>query len=66
MGLNFRTILGIVQTAVSAGPAFEALFQQVLPLFSKQEQDELKSAYAKAREGSDDAQDDFVNAGRGN
>lgn len=63
--MDFATILGIVKGAAEAGPAFKSLFEQVLTVFSPAEQDELKTAYAKARQGSDDSQSDFVDAGRG-
>jgi hypothetical protein len=63
--MNFDTVLQIVKGAATAGPAFKSLLDQVLPLFSEREQDELKSAYAAAREGSDAAQADFTEAGRG-
>lgn len=63
--MDFQAVLKIVQGATTAGPAFAALLDQVIPLFAGAEQAQLKDAYAKARQNSDDAQDDFVNAGRG-
>lgn len=63
--LNFNTILKIVQGATTAGPAFGALFGQVKTLFGDDDQAKLQDAYDAARVESDAAQDDFVNAGRG-
>lgn len=63
--LNFATILKIVQGATTAAPAFTALLDQVKTLFNDNEQTELQDAYDKARGASDAAEDDFVNAGRG-
>jgi hypothetical protein len=62
----FSTVLNAIKLAGSATPAFDALFHQVLPLFGHAEQSQLKDAYAAARATSDAAQDDFVQAGRGN
>jgi hypothetical protein len=59
------TVLEAIKLVGSATPAFDALFHQVLPLFGHAEQRQLKDAYAAARQSSDDAQDDFVRAGRG-
>lgn len=64
--LDFGKIMKIVQGAVGAGPAFGALLGQVKTLFGENEQAALQDAYDKARAESDDAQDDFVKAGRGN
>ena len=64
--MNLDAIMNAVKLAGSATPAFKSLFDQILPLFGDAEQGQLKDAYAAARKASDDAQDDFVQAGRGN
>lgn len=63
--LAFSTILNIVRTATQEGPAFVALFNQVKTLFTPQEQAQLQSAYDQAMRRSDEAEDDFVKASRG-
>lgn len=63
--MDFAKILGIVRTAVNAGPAFHQLFNNVLPLFNGAQQTELKSAYQQAIDASDAAEQDFVKASRG-
>lgn len=64
----FQTVMKVVngaRQAVAAAPEFIELAQSVMPIFTGAQQDELKSALAAARQRSDDAQDDFVKAGRG-
>lgn len=64
----FSTVMRVVQSApavIASAPAFIDIVQGVLPIFNGAQQDELKSALAAARKRSDDAQDDFVKAGRG-
>lgn len=63
--MDFSTVLAAVKLAGAATPAFKALFDQAVQVFSPAQQSELKAALAAARENSDDAQDDFVNAGQG-
>lgn len=66
--MNFSTILGIVKGApaiIAQAPAFKALFDQVVTVFKPGEQAELKAAYQAARDRSDDAQEGFVEASRG-
>lgn len=68
LGVLFQTVLGAIRSApaiVAAAPQFVEIVQGVMPLFTGAEQDELKTALAEARKRSDDAQDDFVEAGRG-
>ena len=66
--MNISTVLGIIKSApaiIAKAPAFKALFDQALTVFSPAEQSELKAAYQAARDRSDAAQDDFVQASRG-
>lgn len=63
--MNFTAILNAINLAGAAAPAFKALFDTILPLFSDSEQDQLKEAYAAARQRSDDAQERFDDASRG-
>jgi hypothetical protein len=63
--INFAMMLNAVKLAGSATPAFKAIFDHVLPMFTGAEQDALKTAYQAARLASDDAENDFVQAGRG-
>lgn len=67
MGI-FNTVRGIIANApkaIAAAPQFVELVKGVLPIFSGAQQDELKAALAAARQRSDEAQADFVQAGRG-
>lgn len=64
----FNTVKRVIESApavIAAAPQFVEIVQGVMPIFNGAQQDELKSALAAARERSDDAQTDFVNAGRG-
>lgn len=63
--MDFGKVLAAVRLVGAATPAFEALFEQVKGLFNLTQQDQLQDAYDKAREASNDAQDDFTKAGRG-
>lgn len=63
--MDFQKVLAAVRMAGAAAPAFKALFEQAVQVFSPAEQQQLKDAYAEARERSDDAQEDFTAAGRG-
>jgi hypothetical protein len=66
--MNFSSVLSIIKGApaiVAQAPAFKALFDQVLTVFKPGEQQQLKDAYAEARQRSDDAQDEFTDASRG-
>lgn len=68
IGSIFQTVMKIIQGApkvIAAAPQFVDLVQGVMPIFSGAQQDELKSALAQARQRSDEAQADFVKAGRG-
>lgn len=60
------TLIEALPKVVAAAPEFKRLFEEgILPLFKPHEQTQLKESYRKAREGSDAAQADFVQAGRG-
>ena len=64
----FNTVRGIIAAApkaIAAAPQFVELVQGVMPIFNGAQQDELKAALAAARKRSDEAQADFVKAGRG-
>ena len=66
--MDFTTVLNIIKAVpkvVAEAPAFKALFDQAITVFKPAEQEQLKSAYRAARDRSDDAQDDFVQASRG-
>lgn len=63
--MNFTAILNAINLAGAAAPAFKALLETVLPLFSDGEQDQLKDAYAAAIERSNAAQERFDDASRG-
>lgn len=63
--MDFAKVLAAVKLAGAAAPAFKALFDQAVQVFTPAEQSQLQDAYAAARAASDDAQDDFVSAGRG-
>lgn len=60
--MDFGKVLKAIELAGSALPAFQALFQQVLPLFNESDQDKLKDAYARARAASDAADADLKDA----
>lgn len=65
---SFPLFLGLVEAlpkVIAAAPEFKKLFDQVLLIFNEPEQEQLKTAYAKAREESDSAQEDFVKASKG-
>lgn len=62
--MNIEAVLRAVQLAGAAAPAFKALFEEVLPLFSSADQDRLKSAYQAAQERSDAAHEDVQQAAR--
>lgn len=53
--ITFAAIAKALQLVGVATPAFKALLDQVLPLLTSDEQDELKSLYASARDRSDAA-----------
>lgn len=64
----FQTVLAAVRSApkiIAAAPQFAEIVHGVMPLFNGAQQDELKSALQQARQRSDEAQTDFVKAGRG-
>lgn len=63
--MNFTAVLNAINLAGAAAPAFKALFDTIVPLFSNDEQDQLKSAYATAIKRSDAAQEQFDDASRG-
>ena len=60
------TIFAALKLAGVKTPAFDALFHAVLGNLSASDQEAAQSAYAAARAEADAAQDDFVDAGRGN
>jgi hypothetical protein len=53
MSLNLTTILAAVREVGAATPAFKALFDGVVTLFSPQDQDILKKSYQDACAKSD-------------
>lgn len=63
--MDFGKILETIALVGSDTPAFKALFDQAVLVFSSAEQEQLKEAYARARQRSDEAQEDFTAAGRG-
>lgn len=63
--MNFTAVLNAINLAGAAAPAFKALFETIVPLFSSDEQDQLKDAYAAAIKRSDAAQERFDDASRG-
>lgn len=63
--MNFTAVLNAINLAGAAAPAFKALFDTVLPLFSDGEQEQLKEAYAAAKARSDAAEERFDDASRG-
>jgi hypothetical protein len=50
---------------VAAAPEFKKLFDAFVEGFKEDDQEELKSAYQRARDASDSAQNDFLDASRG-
>jgi hypothetical protein len=60
--MNLTTILSAMKLVGAATPAFKALFDQVLPLFSSSDQTKLKDAYQRARTESDAADADLRDA----
>lgn len=50
---------------VASAPAFINFFHEVISGFSKEDQDELKSAYQAARSRSDEAEAEFLKASGG-
>lgn len=63
--MNLASILNAVKQVGAATPAFQALFNQVLPLFGQADQDTLKAAMQKARAASDKAHEGLQSAARG-
>lgn len=66
--MNYTMILTLIRAlpqVVAAAPEFKALFDEFIKGFSDDEQEELKSAYQHARDTSDSAQQDFLDASRG-
>ncbi len=64
----FNRVMSVVNAApkvIAAAPQFIELAQSVMPLFNGAQQDELKSALQRARQRSDEAEADFIKAGRG-
>lgn len=57
--ITFAAIAKALQLAGVATPAFKALFEQVLPLLTSDEQSELQRLYAQARQRSDAAHADL-------
>lgn len=67
--ISIAAIVGLVEQlpkVVAAAPEFKRLFDALISNFKTHEQSELKAAYQRAIAESDSAQEDFVNAGRGN
>lgn len=67
--LSFPVILGIIHNmpkAIAATAEFKELFDQLLKGFNSSEQAQLKDAYKHARERSDSAEADFIEASKGN
>lgn len=60
--MNLETVLRAMKLAGAATPAFTALFEAALSLFSESDQAQLKDAYAAARDRSDDAHDALQDA----
>ena len=50
---------------VAAAPEFKRLFDELISGFREEDQEVLKSAYQRARDASDSAQEDFQKASRG-
>lgn len=50
---------------VAAAPEFKALFDEFVKGYNTTDQATLKSAYQEARDRSDSAQNDFLDASRG-
>lgn len=61
----FETVLSLIRGATQVTPIVTDLVQAILPAFNGTQQDQLKSALAEARQRSDAAQNDFVQASRG-
>lgn len=53
--MNFEKVLETLLMIGSDLPAYKALFEQVASLFSDDDQDKLKAAYAEAMAASDAA-----------
>lgn len=62
--IPFAAVMGAIKLAGAAAPAFKALFDQVVPLFSETDQAKLKDAYAQARARSDAAHEGLQDAAR--
>jgi capsule polysaccharide export protein KpsC/LpsZ len=54
MILSIGAVLKAVELVGAATPAFEALFDSVMPLFNSKDQEELREVLKKARAKSDD------------
>ena len=59
-------LIEALPAVVAAAPEFVNLFNEFLKSFKEDEQAELKSAYQRARQASDSAQQDFTEASKGN
>jgi len=62
--ISFAAVMKAIQMAGAHLPAFKELFDQVVTTFTSEEQEELRSAYEKARERSDTAHDNLQQAAR--
>lgn len=64
MPIPFAAVMGAIQLAGSAAPAFKALFDTVKSTFSETDQAKLQDAYEKARARSDAAHEGLQDAAR--
>lgn len=62
---DISKVLGIIKTAGQSLPIVRDTVQAFLPLLSSQDQATLKAAYEREMRESDQAEDDFVKASRG-
>lgn len=64
MIVDFTTVLKTIDLIGSATPAFKALFDAVMVLFSEEDQEKLKEAYKNARARSDEAHENLQDAAK--
>lgn len=58
-------LIAALPKAVAAAPEFASLFHELIKGYNSSDQEQLKSAYQAARDRSDSAESEFVQASRG-
>lgn len=64
--MTLEAVLAALKLAGAAAPAFKSLFNTVKGTFSEKDQETLQAAYDEEIAASDDVQEDFEEARKGN